>query len=124
MMRDCPRNDTLQRLKEDTLASALIPDDIDHLGYDAKVVPGDGNCLYNCVSIYVTGNLDPYVTQNIEIYHDTISVCHCRYLIDFKRFTLGLYMQWLEHPHPQPPSFWRPIFKNENRPKTVDLALK
>lgn len=55
IIRDCPKIEMLQRLKEDTLANALIPDD--NLCYEAKKVHGDGNCLYNCVSIFITGNL-------------------------------------------------------------------
>ena len=58
LIKDCPSFNR-SSLEDDDLACALIPDDVSQtfVGSRAKTVPGDGNCLYNCVSMYLTGRL-------------------------------------------------------------------
>lgn len=45
----------LEKLETDELGSALIPYDTDE-NYRVIKVPGVGNCLYNCVSIFLSGD--------------------------------------------------------------------
>ena len=42
------------QLEKDDLGTALLPEDTRDR-YFAVKVPGDGNCLYNCISIFLSG---------------------------------------------------------------------
>lgn len=57
VLRDVNQNTTVRNIVEDALASALVPDDIKHQFRRALQIPGDGNCLFNCVSVYLAGNI-------------------------------------------------------------------
>ena len=45
----------LKNLETDESGCALLPDDISE-NYRVIKVPEDGNCLYNCASIFLSGN--------------------------------------------------------------------